>query len=279
MSEGDIVPGIPVKISENVRRIVAPNPSIMTGTGTNTYIVGDRPSIVIDPGPEIESHLNVILDASGGNINSVLLTHTHPDHAPLAARLSAVTGAPVVGFSAGDGVALDREIADGGIVSVGELTIRAVHTPGHVYNHHVYLLEQEQLAFSGDHIMEGSTVVIIPPEGDMADYLMSLRKLSGLEPEVLRIAPGHGRIIEDPVSTIKAYLSHRIHREKLIFDAVPPEAEVSVAEVVDVAYEGTPDHLLPVAKYSAWAHLRKLEKEGRVTSNATGALESLWRRV
>ncbi|MDP1804593.1 MAG: MBL fold metallo-hydrolase, partial [Acidimicrobiales bacterium] len=169
-----IVHGVASALSPLVRRIVAPNPGKMTGPGTNTYLVGIDEIVVIDPGPDIESHLDAIAGCGGDRIRWIACTHTHPDHSPGAAGLKARTGADVLAFDGRDDLVIDRALGDGDMIEATEFTLRAVHTPGHASNHLCFLLEQERVLFSGDHIMNGSTVVIRPPDGDMAVYLEQL---------------------------------------------------------------------------------------------------------
>ena len=189
------------EIAPGVRRLVARNPGFMTGPGTNTYLVGHDPCLVIDPGPDDPVHVERIVKETGGHIDAVLATHTHPDHSPAAKAIAAATGAKVMGKPApvhgrqDDGFEPSEVLNDGDEVKVGELQLRALHTPGHASNHLCYLLEGTGLLFTGDHLMQGSTVVISPPDGSMGEYLRSLERLKK-EP-VSRIAPGHGLTIED----------------------------------------------------------------------------------
>src|SRR3954470_10149517 len=178
----DLTPGVPSALSPLVRRIVAPNPGPFTGPGTNTYLVGIDEVAVIDPGPDDEAHLDAIAGAGSGRIRWILCTHTHPDHSPGAAGLKERTGAEILSFADRDGLVCDRHLADGDTVEGTEFTLRAVHTPGHASNHLCFLLERERLLFTGDHVMDGSTVVISPPDGDMGEYLASLQRLQEWRP-------------------------------------------------------------------------------------------------
>ena len=179
-----------------MRRIVANNPGHMTGPGTNTYLVGIDEIVVIDPGPDDAGHLDAIAGCGGDRIRWIVCTHTHIDHFPGVAGLKQRTGAEVLAFDARDGLAIDRSLGDGDRIEATEFVLRAIHTPGHASNHLCFLLEQERMLFSGDHIMEGSTVVIRPPDGDMAAYLQQLERLKALRPRLKSIAPGHGHLIE-----------------------------------------------------------------------------------
>ena len=196
-----IVPGQVVEIADGVRRITAPNPGMMTGPGTNTYIIGHDELIMVDPGPDLDAHRDVLLNAVGDRLRSIVCTHTHRDHSPLAVQIRAKTGAPVLGFGVvpSDGrqdedFVPERALADGDMVECGNHRLRAVHTPGHASNHLCYLLEDRGILFTGDHVMQGSTVVISPPDGNMQAYFDSLDKVLGLP--IQMFAPGHGFVIE-----------------------------------------------------------------------------------
>ena len=192
----ELVPGVPRAISPMVRRILAPNPGVFTGPGTNTYLVGIDEVVVVDPGPDLAddtSHLDAVVACGGDRIRWIVCTHTHPDHSPATAALKERTGAEVLAFRTDDNLpAVDTEIGDGYVLEGTEFRLRALHTPGHASNHVCFLLEGEQLLFSGDHIMNGSTVVIRPPDGDMTVYLDQLERLRDLR--LRNIAPGHGEV-------------------------------------------------------------------------------------
>lgn len=262
-----LVPGVASALSPLVRRIVAPNPGMMTGPGTNTYLVGIDEIVVIDPGPDDEGHLDAIAGCGGDRIRWIVCTHTHPDHSPGVAGLKARTGAEVRAFDERDDLVIDRSMADGDTIEATEFVLRAVHTPGHASNHLCYLLEQERLLFSGDHVMDGSTVVISPPDGDMAVYLRSLEQVKAMRPRLRSIAPGHGRLITDPIARIEGYLSHRAEREVQVLEAVRASGPVAIAAIVEALYADVREELHPVAAKSVWAHLRKLADEGRVTGD------------
>jgi glyoxylase-like metal-dependent hydrolase (beta-lactamase superfamily II) len=257
-----IVPGVARALSPLVRRIVAPNAGVMTGPGTNTYLVGIDEIAVIDPGPDDPAHLDAIAGCGGDRIRWILCTHTHPDHAPGAAGLKERTGAEVLAFSSRDGLEVDRAFGDGDRIEATEFRLRGVHTPGHASNHLCYLLEEERTLFSGDHIMQGSTVVIKPPDGDMAAYLASLEAVRKLR--LRAIAPGHGQLIEDTAGVISYYIDHRLQREAQVYDALVAAGTATVDELVAVVYVDVAPELHPVARYSVHAHLLKLADEGRV---------------
>jgi glyoxylase-like metal-dependent hydrolase (beta-lactamase superfamily II) len=270
-----LVHGVASALSPLVRRIVAPNPGKMTGPGTNTYLVGIDEIVVIDPGPDDAGHLDAIAGCGGDRIRWIVCTHTHPDHSPGVAGLRERTGAEVRAFEARDGLEIDQPMADGDRVEATEFVLRAIHTPGHASNHLCFLLEQERMLFSGDHVMDGSTVVISPPDGDMATYLRSLERVRSLRPRLRSIAPGHGRLIEDPIDRIDGYLAHRAEREQQVLAKVRTDGPIGIPEIVADLYAEVRPELHEVAERSVWAHLRKLHDEGLVTG-ARDAADGRW---
>lgn len=258
-----LVPGVASALSPLVRRIVAPNPGMMTGPGTNTYLVGIDEIVVVDPGPEDASHLEAIVGCGGDRIRWIVATHTHPDHSPGVAALAQRTGAEVRAYDARDGLDIDAPMAEGDSIEATEFRLTALHTPGHASNHLCFLLEEERLLFSGDHIMEGSTVVIAPPDGDMAAYLGSLERLKGLRPRLRAIAPGHGHLITEPDAKVEEYISHRLAREQQVADELAAAGTTTIDALVESIYVDVAQELHPVARKSVWAHLRKLADEGR----------------
>lgn len=268
MSELAVVPGEVVTLSPLVRRITAPNPGMMTGPGTNAYIVGTSSLALIDPGPEIESHRDLILKTVGDRLRWILCTHTHRDHSPGAAALKQATGAEVIGMPAppydnqDTAFAPDRIFKHGDVLDCGDFTLRAVHTPGHASNHLCYLCEREKLLFTGDHVMQGSTVVISPPDGEMVAYLKSLESLVALD--ITLIAPGHGRPIGNPHAEAQRLVAHRLQREKKVVDAFAVKNPATLDELVPVVYSDVSPKLHGVARRSLHAHLLKLVHDGRV---------------
>ena len=196
----DIVYDEPVVLSEWVQRITANNPSAFTGPGTNTYVIGKERFVVVDPGPNDPAHVEAILKATDGKIDYILATHAHEDHSPAGKPLADATGAAMIGFRCDvDSEHLDKtfvpkqDIEDGEVIDAGDFQLRAIYTPGHLKQHVCYLLEQESTLFAGDHIMQGATVVIIPPHGGtMWEYLESLMKLKGQG--INWLAPAQGDI-------------------------------------------------------------------------------------
>jgi len=249
---------------------------MMTGPGTNTYLVGTAEITVVDPGPDDPTHLDALEELGAGRIRTIVVTHTHPDHAPGAAGLAARTGADVVGFSARDGFVPTRCAGEGSLVTGAGHTLRALHTPGHASNHLCWLLEEEGMVFSGDHVMEGSTVVIAPPDGDMATYLGSLRRLLAEVPPIASIAPGHGSLIGDPAAAVSAIIAHRLEREAVVAAALAASGGASVDELVPTVYADVAEDRHPVARRSLWAHLRKLGCDGLATSDDPDDIEARW---
>lgn len=267
------------EIALGVRRLVARNPGVMTGPGTNTYLIGAGPYLVVDPGPEDPVHVDRIITETGGCIDAVLATHTHPDHSPAATSIAAATGAKVLGKPApahgrqDPGFAPTQVLHDGEKVNTGELSLRAIHTPGHASNHLCYLLEGTGLLFTGDHLMQGSTVVIGPPDGSMGEYLRSLARLQR-EP-VSRIAPGHGWVIEEAQAEIVRIIAHRLQREAKVVARLKEAGKASVDTLVASVYQDVDSRLHPIAKSSLLAHLLKLEEDGRVVRDSAEAY-ALW---
>jgi glyoxylase-like metal-dependent hydrolase (beta-lactamase superfamily II) len=274
-------------VAPGVVRITAANPGVMTGPGTNTYLLGTDELAVIDPGPDVDAHLDAVAAAGQGRIRWIFVTHTHPDHAPGAAGLAERTGAERLGFASRDGFTADRTVADGFELRRPGLSLRAVHTPGHASNHLCYLAELElpdgvgtgtgsTMLFSGDHVMDGSTVVISPPDGDMAVYLASLAALGTLQPAVDVIAPGHGRLIEDPGAAVGAYIAHRLEREERVALALAAAGSATVDQLVPVVYEDVDEDRHPIASRSLWAHLRKLADDGRARGTDRDDADATW---
>ena len=265
----EIVPGTVVQLSPKVRRITAPNPGFMTGPGTNTYLLGAGGDIaVIDPGPAIDAHVEAVLAAAGARLRWILVTHTHTDHSPAAALLKARTGAELMGmppppFERQDqSFRPDRVLADGERIDLAGCMLRVIHAPGHASNQLCYLLEEERLLFTGDHVMQGSTVVINPPDGDMRVYLDSLRRL---QREYLAwFAPGHGFLMDKPQEALERLLIHRLTRENKVLNALRAAGEVALEQLLPAVYDDVSARLYPVASRSLLAHLIKLKDEGRL---------------
>ena len=260
-----------------VRRVLAPNGSPFTYTGTQTYLVGtDEGLAVIDPGPDLPEHLAALEEAiAGAPVLAICCTHTHRDHSPAAALLAAQTGAPVVGcaplvlrtdepradapFDAD--YRPDRVLADCESVSGPGWTLTAVATPGHTSNHLCYALEETGALFTGDHVMGWSTTVVAPPDGDMASYMASLEKLHGRSDRVYY--PAHGPVVTNPRQLVRGMIGHRRQRERQILKLLGRGAQ-TIGDLVPQMYKGLDERLWPAAGQSVKAHLIDLERRGLV---------------
>ena len=258
-----------VELAPGISRLLAPNPSMMTGPGTNTYLIGVREVAVVDPGPVIDAHLAAIVERAPGPIRWILATHSHPDHSPGVAALAERTGAEVLGMPAPVGrhqdasFAPDRVLEDGDRLVSAEFELAAVHTPGHASNHLCYWHRASGWLMTGDHIIEGSTVVIDPPDGNMRDYLASLERVRSLGPAAL--LPGHGDRIDEPGRVIDGIIEHRLARERAVRRALGTHPGSSAAELVAVVYADVARHLHGWAERSLLAHLIKLAGDGIAT--------------
>ncbi len=265
------VAGVPERISEcevPVWRILGRNPGPMTGPGTNSYLIGESRLSLIDPGPRDSAQLQSFLEAIGDRkLEYILATHTHGDHSPGAADLQRATGAELVGLPAPEHGYNDmsfmpgREWRHGDSLDCGEYTIRMLHTPGHVSNHFCYLLCEEQLLFTGDHVLQGTTSVILPPDGNMSDYLDSLNELQQVPLRYL--APGHGNLIHDPHAEINKLIEHRMRRESKIERGLADIGSCTLEELVVVVYDDVDKSMHRWACRTMLAHLEKLERDGR----------------
>lgn len=256
-------------LSPLVSFVLAPNPGPMTGPGTNTYVVGDGETVIIDPavadGIYIE-HLTR-LASRRGRPALVLLTHMHPDHTSGAAVLAEQAGIPVAAWKGVDDDLVTRKLEDGEVIRAGGATIRVVYAPGHASHHVVYVLEEERTLFAGDVVAGLGTVVIAPPDGDMRAYLDTLRSLRGMD--LARILPGHGPTIEDPAAKLGEYIAHRLEREAQVVEAMRDGAD-TIPEMVRRIYADVPQTLHPMAEMSVLAHLEMLEADGRAERTPEG---------
>lgn len=277
MSSG-LISGVVTEIASGVRRLLAPNAGPMTGPGTNTYLLGEAEIAVIDPGPAIGSHIEAIRNAAPAPIKWILATHTHPDHSPAAVKLAEITGASLLGQPAPDGkyqdqsFVPDRVLRDGDLFETEEFSLRAVHTPGHASNHLCYRHETLDWLFTGDHIMNGSTVVINPPDGNMKHYLQSLERLKTLGLKAL--APGHGELIDKPDEVVDWLIDHRLGREAKVFAALETHPDSTTKQLTPFVYDDVDAALHELAERSLLAHLIKLEDDGRA-----GQSDNLWRPI
>ena len=277
-------------VSPLIRRVTANNPGPFTFRGTGTYIVGHGTVAVIDPGPDLPEHLDAILAAvEGERVSHILVTHHHLDHSPLAAPLSRITGAPVLGCAVESEIREDETPLEagydnfkpdvslcggGGEVSGPGWTLEAIATPGHTSNHICYALAEENALFSGDHVMGWSTTVITPPDGDMTDYLASLERVRARN--FTTLWPTHGPPITQVEPFIDAYIEHRRDRERQILDRLAA-GDRSISEMVPNAYAAVDRRLWPAAARSMHAQVIALVKAGRVTTDGEPELGSEYR--
>ena len=262
----DLEPGRLVRVALGVQRLLAPNPSLLTGPGTNSYLLGDPPRAIIDPGPAAAEHVEALL-AAAPQLSQIFVTHTHADHSAAARTLAARTGAQLVGRAAPAQGPQERSFRphvepqrDQEFALAGA-TLRAIDTPGHASNHVCYLLLESGMLFSGDHVLDGMTPVIAPPDGDMAAYLESLQRLRTYP--LRSIAPGHGQLLGEPLARIDAVVAHRHERESKVLHALTAHGPATVEELLPRVYADVRLALYPLARQSLEAHLLKLAAEGR----------------
>lgn len=266
----------PVKLTENVVRITANNASVMTGPGTNTYAVGKEKVAIIDPGPILTEHTDKLIEHFRDKIKWVVVTHTHRDHSPAAQILAEETGALLIGNTIEDDGYQDtsfksvNELKDDDTIATDVACIKAITTPGHVNNHVCFLVEEDKLLLTGDHMMNGSTVVIVPPAGDMKKYIASLNKLLAYDFD--SVAPGHGTTIKNPKKEIIKLIEHRLKRENKVVTALKSHANSSLADLTPIVYDDVDKNLHEWASLSLMAHLIKLKDDGVVYKE-----NSLWR--
>lgn len=259
-----------------MRRIVAGNAGMMTGPGTNTYLLGEAQIAVLDPGPDEAPHLESILNAAGAPIRWILVTHTHRDHSPLAAELARRTRATLIGLPPpGDGRQDESFVpqhrpADGERLILGDFELTAIHTPGHASNCVCYFLARERLLITGDHVLEGVSPVILPPDGNMGDYLNSIDKLFAYDFE--KIAPGHGDLMHQGKKVLEALRVHRLAREDKVLHNLAKLREASLDALIPVVYDDVPADRHQWARLTLQAHLLKLAQEARVSE-----LNGIWR--
>jgi glyoxylase-like metal-dependent hydrolase (beta-lactamase superfamily II) len=282
----DLPTGVSMTLSPLVSRVLAPNPSPFTYTGTQTYVVGGAAVAVIDPGPDDADHLAAIARAIGGRpVVAILCTHTHRDHSPAARPLSAATGAPVIGCAPltleDDGPRADaafdadyrpdRVLGDGETVEGAGWTLEAVTTPGHTSNHLCFALREEKALFTGDHVMGWSTSVISPPDGDMTAYMRSMQRLAERDDAIYY--PAHGDPIDNPQRLVRGMMGHRKQREGQILRFLARHGDSAIPDMVAEMYKGVDPRLYGAAGRSVLAHLIDLNGRGL----AAPAEDGLWR--
>jgi glyoxylase-like metal-dependent hydrolase (beta-lactamase superfamily II) len=279
------LPGVPEQLEPRVARLLAPNPSPFTYTGTQVHLVGTTDLAVIDPGPDDPAHIAAILAAVGGRpVRAIVITHTHRDHSPGSRPLAAATGAPIVGCAplalddAGirADASFDRDYAPDRVLAEGDSfdgegwTLTALATPGHTSNHLAFALPESNALFSGDHVMGWSTSIVSPPDGNMTDYMASLEKLMGRDDRIYY--PAHGDPIVNPQRLVRGMLGHRKQREGQILRGLR-DAPAAISDMVARMYVGIDPRLFPAAERSTLAHLIDLRDRALVAE--TGGVWSL----
>lgn len=283
-----------VELAPGLRRLRAPNPSALTGTGTNTYLLGMSDLVVIDPGPELDRHLSAILAATRGQrIRQIVVTHAHRDHSALAPRLAALTGAEVLAFGTardgispamaalpelaggtGEGLDLtftpDRKLVEGDRLAG---TLEVLHTPGHLGGH--LCLALGDLLFSGDHVMGWASSTVSPPEGDMGAYMASLGRLQ--DKAWRRFLPGHGEPVEDPAARLAELIAHRLRRETEVLAALEA-GPATPSALTALIYRDIPQGLWPAATRNVLAHLLDLLDRNLVCADPRPGPEAQYRR-
>ena len=281
--------GKAANLSPLIRRVIAKNPSMFTLYGTGTYIIGKGNVAIIDPGPNIPEHIKAVLDAvQGETVTDILITHTHIDHSPATPYVKAATGATTWGFGphgtkdTGEQVeegadydfVPDRILRDNTIVKGDGWTFESIHTPGHTSNHICLVLREENVMFSGDHVMGWSTSVISPPDGDMGAYLQSLHKL--LARKEIRYWPTHGPAIEEPQDFVQAFIGHREKREENILTCLK-DGISQIPQIVEQLYTSIDPKLYGAAGRSVLAHLTHMLETGRVICDEKPTVNSSFR--
>lgn len=281
-----------------IRCLLAPNPSPLTGTGTNTYLIGATELVVIDPGPDDEDHLAAILaELAGRTVTRIVVTHAHRDHSALAPRLAALTGAELLAFGtategrsprmvawadrlppAGEGLDLaftpDRRLADGDLITGADWELSVLHTPGHLGGH--ICLALGGTLFSGDHVMGWSTSIVAAPDGDMTDYMASLHRLA--ETAWSRLLPGHGAPVDEAEARVTSLIRHRKEREGSVLAALS-EGPATPTELTGRIYRETPRHLWPAARQNILAHLIDLAGRSLVAAAPGASADPIFHRL
>jgi len=294
----DAIPGEAVRLSPLVQRVLCPNPGPFTFTGTNTYVLGDREVVVVDPGPADEGHVDAIVRAVAGRpVVAIVLTHTHADHSPAAALLQARTGAPTYGFGPHPEPALppmeppdpdrpdtthegaDRDfrpdllLADGATVTVEGWHLDVVHTPGHIANHLCYSVREEATLLTGDHVMGWSTSVISPRDGDLADFLASCERI--LDRGEGTYLSAHGEVMRDPHAYVRSLVDHRHHRTRQVLEVLA-DGPGDVGSIVALLYPGLDDRLVRAAKATITSHLLLLQRQGQAVADGLPSFTTVW---
>lgn len=279
--------GVPKQISPKITRIIANNPTPFTYFGTGTLIVGNNDVMVIDAGPKDEAHFKALKSAlKGKNITHILVTHAHGDHYPLSSALKKWCGAEIYGANQRmnediedvpklmQGFIPDIHLKDGDIIENSEVKLRAIFTPGHSANHFCFAFDEENSLFSGDHIMGWSSTVVLPPDGNMHQYIENLKRIYGMNFDT--IYPTHGDKIINPKNFIKALIEHRLDREHQIIEALKWK-ENNISHLVRIIYADIAEHLIVAATQNLYAHLIRLEEIGIVETIKGNGIDATYR--
>ena len=252
-----------------IKKITANNGGVFTGNGTNTYLIGNDDITLIDPGPNDIDQIEKILALGGDKINRILVTHTHTDHSPAALPISKKLNIPMFGRLVDrdsewedETFVPDTVLSDSDTISTNEYTLETIHTPGHASNHLCFYLKDQKCLLTGDHIMDGSTVVIAPPDGNMTEYIESLKLLESYDIDYF--APGHGEFMQEPSKTIQSIIRHRLSRESKVLRCIENNKDQDIDELLLLVYDDVPDILHPIARMSLLAHLIKLEGDRKI---------------
>ena len=252
-----------------IKKITANNGGVFTGNGTNTYLIGSDDITLIDPGPNDAEHIEKILSLGGDKIKRILVTHTHKDHSPAALPISKKLNIPMFGRLVDrdsewedETFVPDTVLSHGDTISTNEYTLETIHTPGHASNHLCFYLKDQKCLLTGDHIMDGSTVVIAPPDGNMTAYIESLKLLESYDIDYF--APGHGEFMQEPSKTIQSIIRHRLSRESKVLRCIENNKDQDIDELLLSVYDDVPDILHPIARMSLLAHLIKLEGDRKI---------------
>lgn len=280
-------------VSPMIRRVLSPNPSAFTFKGTGTYIIGHGNVAVIDPGPLLDDHVDALDRAlAGETVTHILITHTHNDHSPAAQPLKERTGAPTYAYGPHgsgkfeQGIVVeeggdldfvpDIEVRDGDIINGDGWSVECVYTPGHTSNHICYQLREEKSLFPGDHVMGWSTTIVSPPDGDMAQYMASVRKLIDRDDKIYW--PTHGAPITEPRAFLEALIAHREEREQQVLDCVGRGISL-IADMVPVMYADLDPRLIPAAGRSVFSHVIKLVEEGHIAPETELQVDARYKKA